>query len=173
MEHMKVILLQRVAKLGHIGDIVNVKPGYARNYLLPKKVAIRATNENIAYFEKQREQIERDNEVAKAAAQEVAAKMGKLSIVLVRQASEKDQLYGSVSNRDIAAAIQEKGYKVTAGQVNLNIPIKTLGVYDITVDLHPEVAVEVQLSVAKSEEEAKLQQQQASNLEQEQAEAIA
>ena len=171
MEHMRVILLRKVAKLGHIGDIVNVKPGYARNYLLPKKIAIRATNENIAYFEKQRAQIERDNETAKAAARQVAEKMGKLSIVLIRQASEKDQLYGSVSSRDIAAAIQEQGYKVTAGQVNLDMPIKTLGVYDITVDLHPEVSIEVQLSVAKSEEEAKLQQRPVES--EEQAEAIA
>ena len=157
MEHIKVILLQRVSKLGYIGDIVNVKPGYARNYLLPKKIALRATKENLKYFEDQKEQIQQANEAAKAEAQKVADKMGQLTITLVRQASEKGQLYGSVTSRDISAAIKELGYKVNAGQVDLSAPIKTVGVYEISVNLHPEISVTVRLSVAKSEEEAKQQ----------------
>lgn len=157
MEHIKVILLQRVSKLGYIGDVVNVKPGYARNYLLPKKIALRATRENLKYFEDQKEQIQKANDAAKAEAQKVADKMGQLTIALVRQASEKGQLYGSVTSRDISAAIKELGYKVNAGQVDLSAPIKTVGVYEIGVNLHPEVSVVVKLSVAKSEEEAKQQ----------------
>ena len=157
MEHIKVILLQRVSKLGYIGDVVNVKPGYARNYLLPKKIALRATKENLKYFEDQKEQIQQANEAAKAEAQKVADQMGQLTIALVRQASEKGQLYGSVTSRDISAAIKELGYKVNAGQVDLSAPIKTIGVYEIGVNLHPEVSVVVKLSVAKSEEEAKQQ----------------
>lgn len=157
MEHVKVILLQRVSKLGVIGDVVNVKPGFARNYLLPKKIALRATQANMKYFEEQRARIEAENEATKAAAQQTAEKMGNIAITLVRQASEKGQLYGSVTARDIAAAIRELGYKVSAGQVCLNDPIKVLGVYDLNVDLHPEVSVAVKLSVAKSEEEAQQQ----------------
>jgi large subunit ribosomal protein L9 len=157
MEHIKVILLQRVSKLGYIGDVVNVKPGYARNYLLPKKIALRATKENLKYFEDQKEQIQQANEAAKSEAQKIADKMGQLTIALVRQASEKGQLYGSVTSRDISAAIKELGYKVNAGQVDLSAPIKTVGVYEIGVNLHPEVSVVVKLSVAKSEEEAKQQ----------------
>ena len=157
MEHIKVVLLQRVSKLGYIGDAVNVKPGYARNYLLPKKIALRATKENLKYFEEQKEQIQKANEAAKAEAQKVANQMGHLTIALVRQASEKGQLYGSVTSRDISAAIKELGYKVNAGQVDLSAPIKTVGVYEINVNLHPEVSVVVKLSVAKSEEEAKQQ----------------
>ena len=157
MEHVKVILLQRVSKLGYIGDVVNVKPGYARNYLLPKKIALRATKENLKYFEEQKEQIKKNNEIAKVEAQKVADKMGQLTITLVRQASEKGQLYGSVTSRDISAAIKELGYKVNAGQVDLSAPIKTVGVYEIGVSLHPEISIMVKLSVAKSEEEAKQQ----------------
>ncbi len=157
MEHIKVILLQRVSKLGYIGDVVSVKPGYARNYLLPKKIALRATKENLKYFEDQKEQIQQANEAAKTEAQKVADQMGQLTITLVRQASEKGQLYGSVSGRDVAAAIKDLGYKVSAGQVDLSAPIKTIGVYEICVNLHPEVSVSVKLSVAKSEEEAKQQ----------------
>ena len=157
MEHIKVVLLQRVSKLGYIGDVVNVKPGYARNYLLPKKIALRATKENLKYFEEQKEQIQKANEAAKAEAQKVADQMGQLTIALVRQASEKGQLYGSVTSRDISAAIKELGYKVNAGQIDLNDPIKTVGVYEINVNLHPEVSVVIKLSVAKSEEEAQQQ----------------
>ncbi|MDR0677163.1 MAG: 50S ribosomal protein L9 [Holosporaceae bacterium] len=157
MEHIKVILLQRVAGLGLISDVVNVKPGFARNYLLPKKIALRATKENVAYFEKERAQIEARNAETKTEAQKIAEKMGTLSISIVRQASDKGQLYGSVSARDIAASIKEAGFSIRAGQINIGHPIKSLGIYDISVDLHPEVSVIVKLSVAKSEEEAQQQ----------------
>ncbi|GHU14230.1 50S ribosomal protein L9 [Alphaproteobacteria bacterium] len=157
MEHVKVILLQRVAKLGSIGDVVNVKPGFARNYLLPKKIALRATNENKKYFEEKREQIEAVNAETREEAQKIAEKIKCFSITLIRQASEKGHLYGSVTCRDIAAAIKGAGVSVNAGQVNLGAPIKQLGVYEMSVDLHPEVSVPVKLSVAKSEEEAQQQ----------------
>ena len=157
MEHIKVILLQRVAKLGHIGDVVKVKPGFARNYLLPKKIALRANEENMKYFEERKVQIEAANAESRAEAQKIADKVKVFSITLIRQASEKGQLYGSVTARDIAAAIKEQDVNVTPGQVNLNVPIKMLGVYDLSVDLHPEVSVPVKLSVAKSEEEAQQQ----------------
>ncbi|MBE6447096.1 MAG: 50S ribosomal protein L9 [Alphaproteobacteria bacterium] len=154
MEHVKVILLQRVAKLGVIGDVVNVKPGFARNYLLPKKIALRATESNLKYFEQQRAQIEADNAKTRAEAEKIAEKMQNLAVTLARQASEKGQLYGSVTGRDVAAAIRAQGFMITAGQVNLDSPIKVLGVYELAIDLHPEVSVNVKLSVAKSEEEA-------------------
>ncbi|MDR0942437.1 MAG: 50S ribosomal protein L9 [Holosporales bacterium] len=157
MEHVKVILLRRVAKLGHIGDVVNVKPGFARNYLLPQKIALRATKDNLKRFEEQKVHIEAANAESRAEAQKIAEKMAGLSLSIVRQASDKGHLYGSVSSRDIAAAIKEAGFSVTAGQINLNAPIKTVGIYDISVDLHPEVSVIVKLSVAKSEEEARQQ----------------
>jgi large subunit ribosomal protein L9 len=157
MEHVKVILLQRVAKLGSIGDVVSVKPGFARNYLLPKKIALRATNENKKIFEEKRGQIEAVNAETRAEAQKIAEKIKDLSVTLIRQASEKGHLYGSVTARDIAIALKNQDIIVTAGQVNLRAPIKELGVYDLSIDLHPEVAVQIKLSVAKTEEEAKQQ----------------
>ena len=157
MEHIKVILLQRVANLGHIGDVVKVKPGFARNYLLPKKIALRANEENMRYFEERKVQIEAANAESRAEAQKIADKVKVFSITLIRQASEKGQLYGSVTARDIAMAIKAQDVNVAPGQVNLNVPIKMLGVYDLSVDLHPEVSVPVKLSVAKSEEEAQQQ----------------
>lgn len=157
MEHIKVVLLQRVSGLGHIGDVVNVKPGFARNYLLPKKIALRATKENMKYFEEKRASIEAANAETRAQAEKIAEKMKGLSVVLIRQASERGHLYGSVTGRDIAAAIKDAGYVVTAGQIDLGMPIKELGVYDVIVNLHPEVAISVKLNVAKSEEEAQLQ----------------
>ena len=157
MEHIKVILLQRVAKLGHIGDVVKVKPGFARNYLLPKKIALRANEENMKYFEERKVQIEAANAESRTEAQKIADKVKTFSIVLIRQASEKGQLYGSVTARDIATAIKEQDVNIAPGQVNLNVPIKMLGVYELSVDLHPEVSIPVKLSVAKSEEEAQQQ----------------
>jgi len=157
MEHVRVILLQRVAKLGYIGDVVNVKPGFARNYLLPKKIALRATKENMKYFEEQKASIEAANAESRAQAEKIAEKMKGLSVVLIRQASEKGHLYGSVTGRDVAMAVKEAGYTITAGQVNLGMPIKELGVYEVSVDLHPEVSVAVKLNVAKSEDEAQQQ----------------
>lgn len=157
MEHIEIILLQRVAKLGTIGDVVKVRPGFARNYLFPKKIALRANKENMKFFEEQRAQIEANNAKTKAEAEAIAKKMEGLTICLARQASEKGQLYGSVTGRDIASEIKDKGFHITAGQVNLGSPIKELGVYDVNVDLHPEISIVVKLSVAKSEEEALLQ----------------
>ncbi|GHU17719.1 50S ribosomal protein L9 [Alphaproteobacteria bacterium] len=157
MEHVKVILLQRVAKLGNIGDEVKVKPGFARNYLLPKKIALRATNENKKYFEDQRSQIEAINAETREEARKIAENIKCFSITLIRQASEKGHLYGSVTCRDIAAVINGAGVSVNAGQVNLGAPIKQLGIYEMSVNLHPEVSVPVVLSVAKSEEEAQQQ----------------
>ncbi|MDR0555880.1 MAG: 50S ribosomal protein L9 [Holosporaceae bacterium] len=154
MEYLKVVLLQKLGKLGCLGDIVRVRPGFARNYLLPKKMALRATKENIRYFEDRKAHIEEVNADARAKAQVVAEKMRGLSISVVRQASEKGQLYGSVTRRDLAAAMKNINFEVTANQINLNVPIKFLGVYDVSVDLHPEVSVSIRLSVAKSEEEA-------------------
>lgn len=157
MEHVKVILLQKVAKLGNIGDTVNVKPGFARNYLLPKKIALRATNENKKYFEDKRAQIEAENAKTRSEAQKILDKVKGFSITLIRQASEKGHLYGSVTAKDIASAIsaiKENNITVTAGQINLNTPIKEIGLYELSIDLHPEVSVPVKLSVAKSEEEA-------------------
>lgn len=161
MERMKVVLLRRIAKLGTIGDVVSVKPGFARNYLLPKKFALRATEENLKYFESQRERIVAENAKGKEAAGLVAKKLGGTSIVLIRQASEKGQLYGSVTARDIASAIKVADYKVAASQVNLNIPIKALGIYEVSVELHPEVIIAISLNVAKSEEEARAQAEEA------------
>lgn len=155
MEHIKVILLQKVSKLGHIGDIVKVRPGFARNYLLPNKIALRANEENLKYFEARRAQIEAANADLRSAAQKIADSVRVFSVSLIRQASEKGQLYGSVTARDIAASIKAQGVNVVPGNVNLNIPIKMLGVYELSVDLHPEVSVPVKVSVAKSEEEAK------------------
>jgi large subunit ribosomal protein L9 len=157
MEHVKVILLQKVARLGYIGDVVNVRPGFARNYLLPKKIALRATTENLKYFEDRKVQIEAANAESRDEALKLAEKMKNISVSIVRQASDKGHLYGSVASRDIAAALKTAGFTVTAGQINLGAPIKTLGVYDLSVDLHPEVSIPVKLSVAKSEEEAQAQ----------------
>ena len=157
MGYVKVVLLQRVSKLGTIGDVVKVKPGYARNYLLPKKIALRATNENLKYFENQRAHIEAANAESRAEALKISDKMKNLSVTLIRQASEKGQLYGSVTSRDIANAVKAAGFTITAGQVDLGTPIKSLGVYEVNVELHPEVTITVKLSVAKSEEEAKQQ----------------
>ncbi|MDR2646474.1 MAG: 50S ribosomal protein L9 [Holosporaceae bacterium] len=157
MERINVILLRRVAKLGQIGDVIPVRPGFARNYLLPQKIALRATKENIKYFEDRKAQIEATNAETRAEAQKVAEEMKECAIAIIRQASEHGILYGSVSGRDIAAAIKAKGFVVAANQINLNIPIKTLGVHDIPIDLHPEVSIMIKLSVAKSEEEAQQQ----------------
>ncbi|MDR3156088.1 MAG: 50S ribosomal protein L9 [Holosporaceae bacterium] len=154
MESLKVILLRKVAGLGAIGDIVGVKPGFARNYLLPKKIAMRATVENIEQFKACRTQIEEHNAKTRTEAEKVAEKINGVVVVLVRQSSEKGHLYGSVTARDIAAAVGGAGFNITAGQINLNNPIKLLGIYEVAIDLHPEVSAHIRLSVAKSEEEA-------------------
>jgi large subunit ribosomal protein L9 len=152
-----LILLERVEHLGQMGQIVKVKPGYARNFLLPQKKALRATKDNLSYFETQRAQLEAQNLKRKGEAAEVAEKMEGVQVVLIRQAGESGQLYGSVAARDIADAVTAAGFTVGRQQVVLERPIKTLGLHPIRVSLHPEVSVIVTANVAQSEEGAKMQ----------------
>jgi len=152
-----VILLERVEKLGYLGQIVKVRPGYARNFLLPQKKALRATKENLAYFETQRAVLEANNLRLKAEAEDVSAKMGDLSVIVIRQAGETGQLYGSVSARDVADGIGEAGFTIARAQVSLDHPIKTLGVHQVKITLHPEVSLIVKVNVAQSVDEAAAQ----------------
>ena len=154
---MQVILLQRIGKLGQMGDIVTVKDGYARNLLLPQKKALRATKENLAQFDQQRSQLEAHNLEQKKEAEAVAAKLQGKSFTAIRQAGDTGQLYGSVSTRDIAEIITEGGFTVERRQVVLDRPIKTLGLHQTRVALHPEVVVTVSLNVARSADEAERQ----------------
>ncbi|MCG2841706.1 50S ribosomal protein L9 [Sandaracinobacter sp. RS1-74] len=154
---MDVILLERVEKLGRIGDVVSVKPGFARNFLLPRGKALRATDANKAKFEAQRAHIEADNAKRREAAEATAGTMTDVSVVLIRQASNAGALYGSVSARDIAEALAEGGHKVLKSAVVLDKPIKTLGVSEVKLVLHPEVTVTAKVNVARSPEEAELQ----------------
>jgi large subunit ribosomal protein L9 len=154
---VNVILLERVEKLGQMGQVVKVRPGYARNYLLPQKKALRATKENLTYFEKQRVQLEAGNLQRRSEAEQVAQKLNGLFVVVIRQAGESGQLYGSVSARDIADAVTAAGFTITRGQVVLDKPIKTLGLHKLRVALHPEVGVQVTANVAQSAEEAEMQ----------------
>lgn len=154
---MEVILLERVPNLGQLGQVVNVKPGYARNFLLPTKKALRATKENLAYFERQKESIVQTNAERRQGATEQGKKIDGISVVIVRQAAESGQLYGSVTARDISDAISAQGNPVERNSVVLNQAIKTLGLFKITVALHPEVSVTVTVNIARSEEEAKTQ----------------
>jgi len=154
---MQVILLERVEKLGQIGDVVNVKPGFARNFLLPRDKALRATAANKKVFEAQRAQLEADNLKRCDEAKTVAEKMDGLVINLIRQAGEAGQLFGSVNARDIAASVTAEGFTITRGQVGLAHPVKNLGLFDVNVQLHPEVSSSVTVNVARSEEEAKIQ----------------
>src|SRR5690348_18098716 len=154
---MEVILLERVEKLGQMGQVVKVRPGFARNYLLPQKKALRATKENLAIFEKQRAQLEAANLARRGDAEQVAQKLNGISVVVIRQAGESGQLYGSVTARDIAQAVTEAGFTIGKGQVTLDKAIKTLGLYPMRVRLHPEVAVQVTVNVAQSAEEAEMQ----------------
>jgi large subunit ribosomal protein L9 len=152
-----LILLERVEKLGQMGQLVKVKPGYARNYLLPQKKAMRATKENLAYFETQKAQLEANNLERKSEAGEVGGKLEGLSVVLIRQAGESGQLFGSVAARDIAEAVTTAGFTVDKRQIVLERPIKTLGLHPIRVMLHPEVGVTVTVNVAQSEDGARMQ----------------
>ncbi len=154
---MDVILLERVEKLGRIGDVVNVKPGFARNFLLPRGKALRATDANKAKFEAQRAQIEADNAKRREAAEAQAKTMTDVSVVLIRQASNAGALYGSVSARDIAEAVVEAGHKVSKSAIVLDKPIKLLGISDVKIVLHPEVTLTAKVNVARSPEEAELQ----------------
>lgn len=152
---MQVILLQRIEKLGKLGEIVNVRPGYARNFLLPKKVALRATKENIVHFEKEKAALEKLNLHHKEEAETLAKRLEGSMVALIRQASEGGQLYGSVSARDIADALKQE--HVTKTNVKIEAPIKTIGIHTVRVQLHPEVFITIGVNVAMSEDEAKAQ----------------
>lgn len=154
---MQVILLERVEKLGQMGDTVKVKPGYARNFLLPLRKALRATKENLAHFETQRAQLEANNLEARKEAEQVDAKLSGLMVVVIRAASESGQLYGSVTARDISDAVTAAGVTVNRTQVLMERPVKTLGIFDFRIRLHPEVLSEIKVNVAQSEDEAKAQ----------------
>jgi len=156
---MEVILLERIEKLGQMGDVVNVKSGFARNYLLPQSKALRATPENRESFESRRADLEAANAERRADAEKSAGNIEGTSIVLVRQASDAGQLYGSVRPRDIANALNEQGAEIDRTQVKLDSPIKTIGMHTVRIAVHPEVVVEVTANVARSEDEAALQAQ--------------
>jgi large subunit ribosomal protein L9 len=156
---MEVILLERIEKLGQMGDVVNVKPGFARNYLLPQKKAVTATDTNRKQFEARRAQLEAQNLELKGEAEKVAGKIDGLSVTMIRQAGDAGQLYGSVNARDIAIGVTEAGFTVARRQVNLDQPIKTVGLHSVRIALHPEVSVTVTANVARSLEEAKIQEE--------------
>jgi large subunit ribosomal protein L9 len=154
---MQVILLERIGRLGQMGDVVKVKDGYARNFLLPKGKALRATKANLSYFETQRSQLEARNLELKKEADGVAGKLKGKSFIALRQASDSGQLYGSVSTRDIADLVTEGGFSVARSQILLDRPIKMLGQHQVRVGLHPEVAVAITVNVARTLEEAERQ----------------
>lgn len=156
---MDVILLERIERLGQMGDVVRVKPGFARNFLLPRKKALRATKENKTLFETQRTTLEAHNLERRQEAESLAERVKDISVIIIRQASEGGQLYGSIRPRDIADAVVEKGVKIERTQVRLNQPIKMIGITKVKVALHPEVAIEVAVNVARSMDEAQLQAQ--------------
>ena len=154
---MEVILLERVENLGIMGDVVRVKPGYARNFLFPNEKAVPASNENKASFENKRLEIEAKNIETKAEAEKVASKIKGEILILVRQAGDSGQLYGSVNSRDIKNTLKDMGYELDRNQISLNKPIKSVGIHNVSIALHPEIYVEVIANVARSEEEAKIQ----------------
>lgn len=154
---MEIILLERIEKLGTIGDVVTVKDGYARNFLLPQKKALRANEANRKIFEANRERLEKENAERRAAAEKLGEKVEGAEVVLIRAASNAGQLYGSVSVRDIVAGLAELGHAVDKRMVIMGAPIKTIGMHNVTIALHPEVRVTVKANVARSDDEAKLQ----------------
>lgn len=153
----QVVLLERVGRLGGIGDVVTVKPGFARNFLIPQKKALHATKANLAVFAAQKAQLEQDNINRRDAALTDARTLEGKIFILIRQAGEGGQLYGSVSAKDIADAISETGIAVNKAQVDMNLPVKALGLYQYTIALHPEVRVQVTLNVARTADEAAAQ----------------
>ena len=156
---MEIILLERIEKLGTIGDVVNVKDGYARNFLLPNKKALRANEANRKVFEANRERLETENAARRDEAAKAGAGVDGAEVVLIRASSNSGQLYGSVNVRDIAQALEEQGHKVDKRQVIMGHPIKAIGMHEVTVALHPEVHVKVKANVARSDDEAELQSQ--------------
>jgi large subunit ribosomal protein L9 len=155
---MQVILMERIENLGQMGDVVNVKPGFARNYLLPHRKAIRASKDNQSYFEERRAQLEADNLARRGEAEKVAEKMEGVTVVVVRAAGESGQLYGSVNARDIAEAVSAAGFTIGRQQVVIDRALKTLGLEKIRIQLHPEVSVGATVNIARSQEEAAEQQ---------------
>ena len=156
---MEIILLERIEKLGSIGDVVTVKDGYARNFLLPNKKALRANDANRKVFEANRERLEAENAARRGEAEKAGAGVEGTEVVLIRASSNSGQLYGSVSVRDIADALVAEGHGVSKSQIILERPIKTIGLFDVKVALHPEVRVTVKANVARSDDEAELQRQ--------------
>ncbi|MEJ2025988.1 MAG: 50S ribosomal protein L9 [Limibacillus sp.] len=154
---MDVILLERIENLGQMGDTVSVKPGFARNFLLPQKKALRATKENQAVFEAQRAQLEAQNLERRKEAEQIAGKVEGLKVIMIRSAGDTGQLYGSVTARDIADAVSEAGMTISRAQVVLDKAIKVLGLHQIRLRLHPEVSIEITVNVARSEAEAETQ----------------
>ncbi|MFN4038734.1 MAG: 50S ribosomal protein L9 [Erythrobacter sp.] len=154
---MDIILLERIEKLGSIGDVVTVKDGYARNFLLPQKKALRANEANKKVFEANRDRLEAENAARRSDAEKLGDKVAGAEVVLIRAASNAGQLYGSVSVRDMAAGLAEQGHDIDKRMVILGAPIKTIGMHDVTIALHPEVRVTVKANVARSDDEAKLQ----------------
>ena len=155
---MKIVLLERVQKLGQMGDIVDVKSGYARNFLLPFHKALRATEQNIQYYEKQKSILEAKNIENIKEAESLKSKINGISFTLIRSASDAGALYGSVSAKDIMDVVSENGIVIAKNQINLEKPIKELGIYKIIVSLHPEISSEIIINVARTDEEAKLQE---------------
>ena len=156
---MEVILLERIEKLGAIGDVVKVKNGYARNFLLPRGKALRANESNRKVFEANRERIESQNAERRAEAEKESSTIDGVTVQLIRQASNTGQLYGSVSARDLAEALEADGHKIAKNQIVLNKPIKSIGLQDVKIALHPEVSVTIRVNVARSPEEAEMQAQ--------------
>ena len=154
---MQVVLLERITKLGQMGDVVTVKDGYARNFLLPQGKALRANKSNLERFESERAQLEARNLEQKSEAESVKAKLDGETVIIIRQSGETGQLYGSVSPRDIAEALTDKGFNLERGQIGLDAPIKILGLQETNVTLHPEVSSTVVVNVARTEEEAERQ----------------
>jgi large subunit ribosomal protein L9 len=151
---MQIILLERIGRLGQMGDVVKVRDGFARNFLLPQGKALRATKENMSHFEKQRTQLEATNLERKQEAEAIAAKLGGRRFTVIRQAGDTGQLYGSVSTRDVADAVTAGGFTIDRMQILLDRPIKNLGLHNVRLSLHPEVEIKVAVNVARTEEEA-------------------
>ncbi len=156
---MEIILLERIEKLGTIGDVVTVKDGYARNFLLPNKKALRANEANRKVFEANRERLEKENAERRGEAEKAGGKVDGAELVLIRASSNSGQLYGSVNVRDIADGLRDQGHDINKSQIVLERPIKTIGMFDVRVALHPEVHVTVKANVARSDDEAELQRQ--------------
>jgi large subunit ribosomal protein L9 len=156
---MQIILLERVENLGQMGDVVTVKPGFARNFLLPRKKALRATKANISHFDAQKKVLEADNLKRKGEAEKVGAKLDGIKVVIIRSASEAGHLYGSVSGRDIADAVTAKGFKIARDQVRMETAYKALGLFPVKIDLHPEVMSVITINIARSAEEARIQEE--------------